>query len=145
VLVVAETEQLTGAVGIGHAVGAGRDAFVPSREHHVLRSATGVEAGAAANDDRHGKLGTEDVRGRVNGLCDALTQLSVLEDDEAARLPVLRAAGDAPGLEDAVDRLVRDLAVRVLALVALARDDEKRVDGGSLTARIVRLRRAHAT
>jgi hypothetical protein len=145
VLLVSETEQLTGAVGVGHAVGAGGDAFVPSREHHVLRRAAGVEAGAAANDDGHRKLGTEDVRRRVNGLCDALAQLGVFEDDKAPRLPVLRAAGDAPGLEDAVDGLVRDLAVRVLALVALARDNEKRIDCGSLTARIVRLRRAHAT
>jgi hypothetical protein len=68
----------------------------------------------------------------------------VLEDDEPPRLAVLRATGDASGVEDAPDDVLGDRTAVVVPLVAFAGDGEKRVQVESLSARFARSRRGLA-
>ena len=63
----------------------------------------------------------------VDGVGEPLPPLGILDDQEAPRLLVRCAAGDAPGVEDPRRRRPRESAVRVVAVVPLADDREIRV------------------
>ena len=94
-------------------------------DHHVLRRASGIELAARA--DIRQRNGDEQRRRRdpgreVAALGDLCLLRRIVDDDEPARLHVLRAARHAPRLHDAPHRLLRDRLLRERARVPL-RDD----------------------
>src|SRR5439155_19140932 len=99
---------------------------------HVLRAAARVEAARA--DDRDGDRRALDVLRRVDRLGEAVAQLLRLDDDEAPRLTVPGAAGEAAGIEDPQQDGLRDRPVGVAAHLTPAGDGEERLHAWMLDA-----------
>ena len=90
------------ADAVADAVGAGADAERPGGEHHVLRGAAGVDAGAAAHrGSPTTKAAPRMLPGSNTASATRLARLVVADDEEGPRLAVLGAARHPPGVEDA--------------------------------------------
>jgi len=92
------------------------DAEGPCRDHHVLRDPTGIETEAfGQKDDRDRDRAAIQIPRGHDRVREIVAMLTVLEDDEAPRLRVLRASGRASGLKDLREHVLRHGALRVLA------------------------------
>ena len=95
--------------------------------------AAGIEARASRGDQGDDESSSQNVVRDVDRLRESFHDVAALEHEEAERLAVLRAAGDAPCVHDPVAQVGRDVTVGVRALIALARDGQKGVRLGSLS------------
>lgn len=131
-----EAEGGDGAGLVVHRYGAGGDAVGPGGDHDVLGGAAGVEVAAGLGEaEGDGGGGGGEVLGEVAAGGEFGEALAVAEDDEAAGLGVLGAAGHATGLEDAMEDVVGQGLVEVGAGVALGDDGFVGVHGTSASVR----------